>query len=68
MFEVMELTQICTINDAEIVTVVFPFQFFYTFFLLFCTGDQIFPLPFGAPDSEPHPNLYSRELALFWML
>ena len=46
-------TNLHCINDAEIVSVVFPFQLFYTF---------------GAPESEPHSILYIREVALFWML
>ena len=61
----MELLQICTINDAEIVSVVFPFQLFYTFFVFFCTGDQICPMPFGAPESKTHSTMYSREVAIF---
>ena len=34
----MELIQVCTISDAEIVSVVFPFQLFYIFLCFFAQG------------------------------
>ena len=54
------------ISDVQNFGVVYPFQLFHTFFMLFCTGGQMCPMPFGAPESESHTILYIREIALFW--
>ena len=62
------VTNLHCINDAWIVSVVFPSQLAHTFLCFFCLGGRLCPMPFNAPESDNHSILYIREVALFGML